>query len=171
MVEDDGFERVYQLHGPTVLRYCLYSLGSRTDAEDVAAEAFARYMERGARVPDARAEAWLIKVAKNLCASHHRHAARDRRIVERLAAVAPTDCSWNDPDWWSGVETLSEPERLAVFLRLVQDLPFREVARVMGKREGSAKMVFYRAVEKLKGAYAEYAPGSTTQFVGGVSNE
>lgn len=171
MIDDDRFERIYERHGAAVLRYCLYSLGSRTDAEDAAAEAFARYLEHGARVPDDRAEAWLIRVAKSQCADHHRRDMRDRHIVERLGTMTPANCGWRDPEWWSGVHALSESERLAVFLRIVQDLPFSEVARVMGKREGSAKMVFYRAVTKLKGVYADHSPRYTTQLAGGVSDE
>lgn len=170
MVDDARFERVYSEHGPAVLRYCAYSLGSRERAEDVAAEVFARFIERGDRVGDEAVEAWLIRVSRNLCISHHRAEARDRRLVERVGHAVPSSDSWSDPDWWTAVKGLSEAERLAVYLRIVRDLPFSDVARVMRKREGAVKMTFYRAVEKLRVQHAARL-GADARLSGGVSYE
>lgn len=171
MVDDARFERVYAAHGPAVLRYCTYSLGSRDSAEDAAAEAFARFIERGEHVGDDRVEAWLIRVSRNLCTSHHRAVARNRRLVARMEETAPVADGWTDPDWWHALRVLSESERLTVYLRVVEDLSFIEVARIMGKREGAAKMMFYRAVEKLRGQYADHGIASSASLAGGVSHE
>lgn len=83
MVESGVFERAYAAHGASVLRYATYSAGSRQAAEDIAAEAWARYLEKGAHVPTERVEAWLIRVTRNLCASHHRARARGRLLELR----------------------------------------------------------------------------------------
>ena len=155
MVDSATFEAAYAAHGASVLRYAAYSTGSREVAEDIAAEAWARYLERGAHVPAERVEAWLIRVTRNLCVSHHRQVTTARTASARLpgavAAGDPAD-SWRNPEVWEFVRHLSEPERLAIYLRIVEERPFPDVARLIGKSEGAAKMTFYRALRRLRAA-------------------
>jgi RNA polymerase sigma-70 factor (ECF subfamily) len=151
MVDGAAFERAYAAHGASVLRYATYSAGSRQVAEDIAAEAWTRYLEKGARVPVARVEAWLIRVTRNLCASHHRTTTRGRLLEARIAeSAAPLADGWTQPEVWPYVRRLTEPERLAVYLRIVEERSFPDVARLLGKSEGATKMTFYRALERLR---------------------
>lgn len=48
MIGDDRFEAAWSQHGSSVLRYCVYSTGTREAGEDVAAETFARFLDKGA---------------------------------------------------------------------------------------------------------------------------
>lgn len=162
--DTDRFDTIYKRHGPSVLRYCVYSTGSRQDGEDIAAEVFARYIERGARVDEERLLGWLFAVARNLCATHFRRAARGRRAGERLAATADpargagagigggagADEAWRDAAVFAHVRALDEHARLVLFLRVVEDRPFAEVARIVSKKEGAVKMTYYRAIERLR---------------------
>jgi len=151
MAETARFEEVYSAHAPSVLRYCAYSTGSRHVAEDVAAETFARYLEKGARVPAEKTEAWLIHVARNLCASHHRSVVRGRLLTARVAETTPVSRdAWTDPGAWEYVARLKENERLAIYLRIVEERSFADVARIIGKSESATKMTFYRAVDRLR---------------------
>jgi RNA polymerase sigma-70 factor (ECF subfamily) len=171
MVDDARFERVYVAHGPAVLRYCTYSVGSQQIAEDVAAEVFARYLERGERLDDERVEAWLIRVARNLCASHHRLVARERRLLSRLDPVPDASLAWADRDWWDAVRALKEGERLVVYLRAVEDRSFSDIARVTRRGESAVKMTFYRAVEKLRRSYERSDVSAFSSVAGGVTDE
>lgn len=170
MVDDVRFEAVYATHGSAVLRYCTYSVGRRDIAEDLAAETFARFLERGDRVAEEHVEAWLIRVARNLCASHHRAIARGRLLHTRVAGVEQAADGWADPDAWCYVRHLKESERLAVYLRVVEDRPFAEVARLLGKSESAAKMTFYRAVERTRVDMERDGLGRKTTLVGGADH-
>jgi RNA polymerase sigma-70 factor (ECF subfamily) len=170
MVQDGRFEEVYAAYGPAVLRYCTYSVGARHTAEDLAAETFARFLERGERVPPERTEAWLIRVARNLCASHHRADRRSRMLLARAAEAEPVADGWRDPDAWRYVRRLKESERLAVYLRIVEERPFAEVAGLLGKSEGAAKMTFYRAVERLRAEMERDGLGQNASLVGGAEH-
>jgi len=170
MVDDTRFEAVYAAHGPAVLRYCTYSLGSRDAAEDVAAETFARFLERGERIPEEHSEAWLIRVARNLCASHHRSIARGRVLSARAAHAEQTADGWADPDAWRYVRRLREAERLAVYLRVVEERPFTDVARLLGKSESAAKMTFYRVVERLRLDMTHDGLGRSASLAGGAEH-
>lgn len=171
MVDDARFETVYAQHGPAVLRYCTYSVGSRDAAEDLAAETFARFLERGARVPDEAAEAWLIRVARNLCASHHRSIARGRRLLLKAAEEPPPVADgWREPQAWAHVQRLKEAERLAIYLRVIEERPFSEVAELLGKSESATKMTFYRAVDRLRAELKRDGLDRNAVILGGAEN-
>ena len=171
MVNSGALEVAYAAHGASVLRYATYSAGSRQVAEDIAAEAWARYLERGERVPADRVEAWMIRVTRNLCASHHRAAARSRLLETRIAESTPEPADgWTQPDVWNQVRTLSEPERLAIYLRIVEERPFPDMARLLGKSEGAAKMTFYRALRRLRTQMEAAVASEELVVVGGAEN-
>jgi RNA polymerase sigma-70 factor (ECF subfamily) len=150
-VDEARFERAWRKHSSAVLRYCTYSVGSVDAAEDLAAETFARFLAKGERVPEERTEAWLIRVARNLCVSHHRSVQRGRTLLTRMGDTPePHSDGWADPVEWQCVSQLSERQRLVVFLRVVEERPFAEVARAMGVSESAAKMTFHRAVRRLR---------------------
>lgn len=172
MVDEARFERVYAAHGSTVLRYCAYSLGSRDAAEDAAAEVFARYLERGSRLDEDRVLGWLLRVARNLCATEHRKTMRQRLLVAELQAASPAPEAWSDSDWWIALcSELTERDRLIVYLRAIEDQPFAEVARISGRSESAVKMSFYRAMQKLRSRYAHTSTIGQSLASGGVCNE
>ncbi len=149
-MNDARFEAAWSAYARSVMRYSTYSTGSSEAAEDVTAETFARFLARGERVTAENVEAWLIRVARNLCASYHRDAKRRRALEQRLAAGLPREDSWQRPDSWEYVRRLKEAERLVVYLRIAEDRPFADVGRIVGKSEAAVKMTFYRALERLR---------------------
>lgn len=156
------FERVWRAHGSAVLRYCTYSAGSAQVAEDLAAETFARYLTKGDSVPEDRAEAWLIRVARNLCASYHRSRSRgDRALARAYEAHALHADGWTDSTEWHHVAQLPERQRLAVYLRVVEERSFPDMGRAMGVSAGAAKMIFYRATRNLRRSMSH--PGLRTE--------
>jgi RNA polymerase sigma-70 factor (ECF subfamily) len=89
-VDGDGqaFAVFYNEHADTVFGHCLRRLGSRTDAEDVTAEAFAITWRRRADIsldPDSDILAWLLTTANHLLQRHYRSSSRHRRFLERFA--------------------------------------------------------------------------------------
>ncbi len=151
MVDGQRFDRVWKRHAGAILRYSTFSSGSRRAGEDLAAETFARFLARGEHIPDDRVESWLFAVARNLCISHHRAELRDRAKVN-LAGEASLlgGTSWGDRDLWSLVAGLGERERLIIYLHIVEDREFSEVASALGRSTGAVKMTYYRALKRLR---------------------
>lgn len=161
-MDDARFEAAWSAYAPSVLRYSTYSTGSSEAGEDVTAETFSRFLARGERVADVNVEAWLIRVARNLCASYHRDNKRRRQLEERVAAGLPREDSWQRPDSWEYVRRLKEAERLVVYLRVAEGRPFAEIGRITAKSEAAVKMTFYRAIERLRRNMQCDAAHSTT---------
>ena len=85
----DGATLLYERYYDRVFGYCLYQLGSREEAEDVAQTTFMwafRGLRRGV-VPRAEAS-WLFTIAQNACRARHRSRGQARsRGLERPRAA------------------------------------------------------------------------------------
>jgi RNA polymerase sigma factor (sigma-70 family) len=168
-VDDDRFESVWSKHGPAVLRYCTYSTGSPQEGEDIAADTFIRFLAKGDRVAPEHTEAWLIRVARNLCATHHRTAKRRRRLESHLAQGLTAEIAgWSRPDVWEYARRLKEADRLAIYLRVAEDRSFADMARLLRRTEGSAKMTFYRAIDRLRREIERDGAGQYATPTGGA---
>ena len=121
----------------------LYAMiGDLDEAQDCVQEAFVRaWARRGALRRAEHPEAWVRTTAYRLAVSRWRRVQRSRRPADR--AVGPPIVSPpSGPDHIALVEalrTLPEPQRRALVLHHLCDLPVRDVAREVGAPEGTVK--------------------------------
>jgi RNA polymerase sigma-70 factor, ECF subfamily len=153
--EQGDFEALFRGHYPEIVRYLTARLGSRDDALELASEVFT---EAWRRVPGLQwrgrpVRAWLYRVAANMAADELK---RRSRTVPLEDAVAP-DASETAPDRIAltrALRTLPPDHQLVVHLRLVEGLPFAEVARVMNRNVGACQMLMLRAGKSLRALLA-----------------
>jgi RNA polymerase sigma-70 factor, ECF subfamily len=151
--EQGDFEALFRAHYPEIVRYLAARLGSRDDALELASEVFT---EAWRRVPDLQwrgrpVRAWLYRVAANMAAdelkrrrrlqplAHHDPAGEDdaEAVRDRIALA-------------DALRGLPADHQLVVHLRLVEGLPFVDVARVMNKSVGACQMLMLRAARSLR---------------------
>jgi len=151
-VAADRLERAFREHGRRVYHYCLTRAGSRAEAEDVASETFARFAQHQSRVPEDATLRWLLKVAGNACVDaarlHRRQTALEDSGAEQTPDPAPGP-ERVDPGLWAAMRALPPKQQTVVYLRAVEDLPFRDVAALLGIAEPAAKMRYRRALDAL----------------------
>ena len=151
-----AFAALYDRYLPPVYRYLYRRTGSRADAEDLTAQTFLaaleslpRYREQG------HFAAWLFAIARSKLASHWR-AGRGQTGLDELAEQGA------DPDLFGGVvrgqqlarlnrllRALGADEQELIRLRYVAELPFGEMAALLGKREDAVKKSVYRLLARL----------------------
>jgi RNA polymerase sigma-70 factor (ECF subfamily) len=135
--------------------------GSRAAAEDAVQEALARAWERsdrGERIDSL--EGWVTRVAMNLSRSRFRRIRAEARARERLSAQGRgplTDAQTVETrlDVAKALAALPRQQRAAAVLRYYLDMDVREIARVLGISEGTAKTTLFRARRKLAAALGE----------------
>ncbi len=174
-MDAERFEELWDQHNRSVFRYCAFSLGSREDAEDAAAETFSRLIRSGDRVRPDRLEAWIFTVARNLCASQHRMRNRSSGLLGKLSAqgqrLAPDPAEkWQEPEIWHELRCLNERARLVVYLRVAEDRPFADIGRATGTSQSAAKMTYYRAIDKLRHTMLADGSSNVPVSIGGVSD-
>jgi len=155
----DDFTALYRKYAPDVFRFALYLSGERTEAEDIAAETFVRLWAAPREVEMATVKAYLFTIARNLFLQRLRKRSQTVDLDRDLRDEQP------DPEMQAAqkeelrnvidrLQGLPEPDRAALLMRAMHDLPYEEIARAIGASVGAAKVKVHRARLALAGLRA-----------------
>jgi RNA polymerase sigma-70 factor (ECF subfamily) len=162
--DPQAFADFYDRRHGAVMRYFLHHTGSAHLAAELTAETFAQALATVRKFDPARGTAggWLFGLAAT---QYHRYlrsgevASRHRRRlhivtpiatvdeVERVIEVA--DAHLLRPQLLAAMDDLSDTLRSAVVLRVAHDLPYAEVAQLLGCTEGTARIRVARGLRQL----------------------
>lgn len=130
-----------------LVRICTGFIGADA-AEDVVHDAYLRGRTRFAQLRDVDLfDAWLTRLAINLCINRHRQARRMRDLLPALrarATAAPRDAGLREL-----VERLPSRERTLVVLHYGHGYQFDEIARMAGISAVNARTIVFRARRRL----------------------
>jgi RNA polymerase sigma factor (sigma-70 family) len=150
------FQLALDEHRASLARFLAATVGPH-EADDCLQETLIAAMRAYPRLRDgSNVRAWLFTIARNKALDEHR--ARARRPVPVAAgetggsAIAVADGA--DEDLWATVRSLPPKQRAAVVLRFVNDLPHREIARVLDCSEAAARRSLHEGLAKLREEYA-----------------
>jgi RNA polymerase sigma factor (sigma-70 family) len=145
------FERVVELHGPALLRFCVAQVGPAR-GEDAFQETMLSAMRAYETVRDADSvRAWLFSIAARKTIDAHRARARAPEPVEDIATLAGTEeVALPDEALWTQVRALPDKQRQAVTLRYAGDLSHGEIAVVMETSEAAARRNVFEGLNRLR---------------------
>ncbi|MCW2923601.1 MAG: polymerase, sigma-24 subunit, subfamily [Thermoleophilia bacterium] len=151
-----AWDRLYRAFAPRVLGYL--RLRNAQAAEDLLGDCFldvVRGIDRFAGGPE-QFGGWVLRIAHSRLVDDHRRSSRraespvadppEVETSDTADVVAERDAARRMERL---LRVLPDDQRTAAYLRSVLDLPFAEVARVMGRSEGSVKMLHGRALRTL----------------------
>ncbi len=162
-----AFDRLVQLHQDQAMRVAFGILGNVHDAAEVVQEAFLKGYLRIASLAAAESfRFWFLRIVANEAVSRRR-ALRRRAAMTKLFAAAGIRRRPGDPDEKENardlraaveraVVRLSGSEAKAISLFGIGNMPYSEVARIMGCSVGAARWHVYRARQKLRVFLREY---------------
>lgn len=155
-----AFTELYHRYLDHVYRYMRYQAPTE-EAQDLTAQVF-MHAYRAAeqfRNDGASYRSWLFRIAHNALASWRRGRQRVPLPVPDLPEIADA----STPDMaesaasaetaralWSVVSELPASDRELVALRYVEDLPPREIARIVGGSDGALRVRLHRLHRKLR---------------------
>ena len=146
----ESFEVWYVREHPRLVTALALVAGNREEAEEAAAEAFTRCLERwGTADAPRNPSAWTYTVGVNLL---RRRWSRRRREADHLRANVPPVAVEGDlpaVELWAAVASLPPRERVAVVLRYIGGLTEREVAEAMKIKPGTVAATLSRARASL----------------------
>jgi RNA polymerase sigma factor (sigma-70 family) len=156
------FQTVLDEHVDALHRHVRALVGPN-EADDVTQEVLIAALRA---YPDLRDDAnlrgWLWTIARHKAIDRHRHSERRPRTVpldetgaSGAARAAASSMLPFDPDGpgdiWEAVRRLPDGQRVAVALRFVDDLPYSEIASVIGCSEGAARQRVHDGIRTLRG--------------------
>lgn len=157
-----AFEQLVDRHLPALYRLATAMVGP-DDGRDVAQETLVSAWRDLPGLRDAdRFEAWLRSIlmnrARNVLRTRKRHpqvafepiGAQPRGFVEEPIAVVHRQLVIND-----ALAALGPDHRAIIVLHYLADLPLREVAEILGLREGTTKSRLHAGLSALRAQFGE----------------
>jgi RNA polymerase sigma-70 factor, ECF subfamily len=172
-----AFEILLVRHRKPLYNFILRYLGDKETAEDLLQEAFMRVI-KGAEAYKRQAKftTWLYTIARNLCVDqtrrrkHRKHASLDAPLDAgeesgSLLDVLPSKEMASDrksvnkqlhATMQAAIAALSEDQREVFLMREFLDMPFKQIAEVVGVPENTVKSRMRYALDKLRLELDEY---------------
>lgn len=167
--DDSAFTDLMRRHYKGLVNYIYRFTNNRESSEDLAQEVFLRvYRSAKTYTPQAKFSTWLYKIATNLCFTNVKAKGREKNVSldemeENIGDLKDSKSEKADDVIYrseiknaifEALEALPEKERVSIILCKYEELPYEEVAEVLGCTVGAVKTHVYRGrmklVEKLK---------------------
>jgi RNA polymerase sigma factor (sigma-70 family) len=155
MTGKQPFERVVTVYGATVLRVCRAVLGG-ADADDAWSETFLSALKAYPDLPaDANVEAWLVTIAHRKAIDVTRAAARRAVPVAETPDTAGASAADRadlglDRDLVGAMSALPPKQKQAVAYHYLADLPYTEVASILGGSTDAARRAAADGIAALR---------------------
>jgi RNA polymerase sigma factor (sigma-70 family) len=167
-----GFVDLYRRESPMLLTFCARRVLDAETALDLVAETFAQAFKARASFKgqtQEQARAWLLTIARRQIARYLDKGRLDRRLVERVGfsvpALAPDEIAEVErraglPELRAtlGAELakLSDDQREALRLRVIEEQSYAQVARSLGITEATARARVSRGLRAMSVALEPY---------------
>lgn len=162
----EAFGRLYEQHSVRVFRHAYFLTGDVTLAEDLTAQTFLKALEAIGRYEDRGVPfiAWLLRITVNLAINYKKalkngaHAQLPEQLEDDDALGSPEkSCTMKSEGErvWTKVQELPAEQRQVIVMRFMQDLPYSDVANVLGKSVGAVRVIQFRALNNLRNLMRE----------------
>lgn len=155
-----SFELLVRRFQVPLLHFLSKRLRSPADAEDVLQETFVRAFQQIARYRERwRFSTWIFTIAHRTAVSHHRkrmsEAGRARGSARPEVSPPPPDRRMAEEEsrlrfWELARRVLTDEQFTAVWLYYVEEMPTRQITRVLNCSWVSVKTTLYRARRRLE---------------------
>lgn len=164
----EAFARLYDIYFDKIYRYVYLKVSSSAEAEDLTQDVFLKALEaissyKWRHVPFA---SWLFRIAHNEVIDHYRKQGKreltqlnDRVYEMKDDPVLVAEQSVERGELMAALQKLSPAQREVISLRFGAELSIAEVARTLGKREGTVKALQYSAMVALRKIFSEKTDG------------
>jgi RNA polymerase sigma factor (sigma-70 family) len=159
---------LYHCYAPLLFAYLRLHLSSQEDIEDLLLEVFLAALECAnlSGLPAEKQLAWLRRVAHNKLVDRYRNLARLQVVAlegvqesvffnEHLAPEQVALRHEEQANLQKALNRLPLLQQQVLYLHFVNGLRCVEIARVLGKREGTVRVLLSRALNNLRNTYQE----------------
>jgi len=147
------YEAIVSDHGATVLRVCRAILGP-VDADDAWSETFLSALKVYPDLPaDANVEAWLVTIAHRKAIDVTRARVRHAIPTDQLPEKPSKPEAEHDDDLADALVRLPDKQKQAVAYHYLADLPYTDVAAILGGSADAARRAAADGIATLRRTY------------------
>lgn len=157
---EEAFNNLVKVYSERLYWHLRQFTGSHDDADDLLQDVFIKVWQV---LPEFRGESslftWLYRIATNEAISWLRkkkvRSSLDFDSLENVVSPHPEDDPWFDGDeiereLQKAVATLPGKQKQVFLLRYYDDLPYEQIAEILGSGVGSLKVLYHTAYTRVK---------------------
>jgi RNA polymerase sigma factor (sigma-70 family) len=159
-IQSPSFTEIFEHHKEKVYRLCLGYTGDEDVARDLMQESFIKVWQHlGEFRNESAVGSWIYRITANTCLGHIRQ--QDRSRTDRLKthheniAGEPTERDEQLELLHRCIGELEEQDRILITL-VLESVPQREIADILGIAEGNVRVKIHRAKEKLTRLFSRH---------------
>ena len=161
-------ENLYERYAGDVRRFALYLCGDVVMADEITSDTFVRAWMAAGRIRQPTVKSYLFTIARNAYTDMLRRAARHTQLDEnmpdtRISAQTQMEQSAEVRAVLAALQQLPEMDRMVLLMRTLDQMPYEEIAEMLGIQVVSAKVKVHRARLKLmqtRQAWREVVPAA-----------
>ncbi len=153
----EAFGRLYDRYIKRIYNFVYYKTLQKELAEDITSQTFFKALNSIHTVdPDQSFVSWLYRIAQNTVIDHFRSAKPSANIEDIWDISDDTDIvgdlhrAEDAKGLQQHLKKLSKLERDIIIMRIWQEMPYKEIAEVIGKTETNCKVTYSRSIQKLR---------------------
>ena len=159
-----AFTQLYNEHFNRIYRYVYFKVNNKAEAEDLTQEVFIKAL--GAissyKWRDVHFASGLFRIAHNQVIDYVRKQSKQRKTTLEEATAVSVEDTVTTTEQKLEIEglmvvlkKLPSAQCEVISLRFIAELPIAEVARTLGKREGTVKALQFNAIVSLRKILSE----------------
>lgn len=150
----DSFDELVLRLNNRLLSFLLAKTGKLEDAEDLTQETFAKAYKNIEKFDDKwKFTTWLFTIAVRLANSHY----KTKKTVSNLEDIGDFEIKVDGPEkifakqqqweniWLLARNTLSPSQYESLWLKYAEDMPIKDIAKILGKSKINIKVTLFRA--------------------------
>ena len=156
--DQDAFGHLYDHFVDAIYRYVYFRV-RQTEAEDLTEAVFVKAWENITQYKQGqfRFSSWLFRIAHNVVVDHYRTNRSVEELVEEYKderterhPISQTEVKLTNTMLRGSIAELKQIYQHVLVLKFFDDFSNAEVAEILGKSEGSLRILQFRALRALK---------------------
>lgn len=151
-------EEIYKQHSNTIYKYLFCLTKSEELSEDLTQETFSIAVKEIHKFKgNCKVSVWLCQIAKHLWYKELKKQTNKDISIEEIEELEQTETiediilkKEEKLKLFKDMQVLDEKTREVLYLRMVGNLNFIEIAEVLGKTPNWARVTFYRGKQKMR---------------------
>lgn len=150
-------EKIYKKHFNTVYKFLFCLTHDNNISEDLTQETFLRVVKNlNTFKGNSKLSVWLCQIAKNLWIDEIRK--NKIKTVDSVNEEIPSEIDIEEEysskeeilKLYKKIEKMDKKTKEVMYLRLQEDLSYKQIGDILGKSENWARVTFYRGKQSLK---------------------
>jgi len=147
------FEKLYDIYFQKIYNFIYYRTGHKETAEDLTSKTFIKALDNIKDFKGGNFSAWIYCIARNQVIDQYR-AKKNVVDIDKISLGREMSSNLDAKNKLKEVskylDKIKPEHKEVIIMRVWDELSYREISEIMKKSEASCKIIFSRAISKLR---------------------